>query len=356
MSLIAALRAPDDADVLTRLRRVCGSRGMDDLAERLAVMADLVRWDLGQVEAGLSVLKEDPSVVHRTASHLLDLGGKRLRPMCVALACRTGAGFHGPGVQLAIAVELVHSATLLHDDVVDLGDVRRGQPAARTIYGNAASVFAGDWLLVDALKRVRAAGVPGTLERLLDIIEEMILAESIQLEHRGRVQTRAETYFRVVEGKTAALFRWAMFAGGRAGDLSDEACAALESFGLHLGVAFQLVDDLLDYTGDPDTLGKEPFADLREGKTTYPLIVALEREPALLGDLESAIAAPAGPLPDALRTRLLEAVTHPDVVGTCRALAAQRAEQAVRHLAPLADTPAKEALMTVAEATVYREA
>jgi octaprenyl-diphosphate synthase len=356
MSLIAALRTADDTDVLTRLRTVCGSRGLDDLAHRLESLSELVRWDLQDVEAGLSALQEGPSVVSRTASHLLDLGGKRLRPMCVALACRTGAGFGPAGTELAIAVELVHSATLLHDDVVDLGDVRRGQPAARTIYGNAASVFAGDFLLVEALRRVRGAGVPGTLERLLDVIEEMILAESIQLEHRGRVQPRADTYFRVVEGKTAALFRWGMFAGGRAGELDDARCAALEAYGLHLGVAFQLVDDLLDYTGDQEVMGKELFTDLREGKTTYPLIVALEREPGLMADLEAAIAAPPGPLPSALHGRLLGAVTHPDVVATCRALAAKRAEQAVHHLAPFEDGAARQALVTVAEATVHREA
>jgi octaprenyl-diphosphate synthase len=356
MSLIAALRTADDSDVLTRLRAVCGTRGLGDLARRLEALAELVRWDLADVEAGLSRLEAGESVVQRTATHLLDLGGKRLRPMCVALACRMGSGFGPQGAELAVAVELVHSATLLHDDVVDVGDVRRGRPAARTVYGNAASVFAGDWLLIEALRRVRRAQVEGALERLLDVIEEMILAESIQLEHRGRAQTRADTYFRVVEGKTAALFRWGMFAGGRAGGLGDEPCAALEAYGLHLGVAFQLVDDLLDYAGDEAVTGKELFVDLREGKTTYPLIVALERTPALLADMEEAIGAPPGPLPAPLRERLLRAVTHPEVVSACRALAAHHAEQAVRHLSAFDDGAAKDALVTVAEATVHREA
>ncbi|MFW5925346.1 MAG: polyprenyl synthetase family protein [Myxococcota bacterium] len=356
MSLIAALRANDDTDVLTRLRAVCGSHGLGDLGSRLEGLSELVRWDLADVEEVLAHLPDAQNMVQRAAGHLLDLGGKRLRPMCVALACRTGRGFGPVGRELAVAVELVHSATLLHDDVVDLGEVRRGKPAARTVYGNAASVFAGDFLLIEALKRVRAVETPDVLERLLAVIEEMIFAESIQLEHRGRVQSNADVYFQVVEGKTAALFRWAMFAGGRAGGLDAATCAALEAYGLHLGVAFQLVDDLLDYAGDKQVTGKELFADLREGKTTYPLLVALDRKPALMADLERVIAAPPGPLPVELQERLLASVTHPEVVTECRALAARRAEEAVRHLSPFEDGPAKAALVTVAEATVHREA
>jgi octaprenyl-diphosphate synthase len=294
-------------------------------------------------------------MVERSAHHLVDLGGKRLRPMCVALAAKAGSGFGDAARRLAVAVELVHAATLLHDDVVDLGDVRRGAPTARAIYGNAASIFAGDWLLVDALKRVRGAGVPDTLERLFDIIDEMILAESIQLENRGHVRTSRETYFRVVEGKTAALFRWAMFAGGRAGGLDPDECAALEEYGLHLGVAFQLVDDLLDYTGDVQVTGKEMFADLREGKMTYPLIVALERDPTLRDVLLEAVSV-TGPLPATLRDRLTDAFTAAEVVSESRAVAADRAERAVQAVARLPEGRAKRALLTVAAATVHREA
>ena len=121
---------------------------------------------------------------------------------------------------------------------------------------------------------MREARVADTLERLLDVIEEMILAESLQLERRGQVDTSIEDYFQIVEGKTAVLFQWACFAGGRAGGLDDEACAHLDGFGRHLGVAFQLVDDLLDYDGDAEQTGKSLFTDLREGKLTHPLLVA----------------------------------------------------------------------------------
>jgi octaprenyl-diphosphate synthase len=219
----------------------------------LADLADLVKWDMAALEEGIQGLPVGESVVHKSAHHLLEIAGKRLRPMCVALASRLGEGLDDKTREFGVAVELVHCATLLHDDVVDAGDQRRGVPSARTLYGNAASIFAGDWLLVDALRRVRAADMPDVLVRLLDIIDEMIFAEAIQLENRGRVDARMRTYMQVVEGKTAALFRWAMFAGARAGGLPPDACKALEEYGLHLGVAFQLIDDHLDYAGDATT-------------------------------------------------------------------------------------------------------
>jgi octaprenyl-diphosphate synthase len=192
-------------------------------------LADLDRWiggELRDFDAELAVVPRGVTAVQAAAHHLLDLGGKHLRPMCVALAAKCGAGFGPTARQLAIAVELVHTATLLHDDVVDVADTRRGQPAARTIYGNAASIFAGDWLLVEALRRVRGAGDLGLLDEMLAIIEEMILAESIQLERRGQIDGDVADYYRVAEGKTAALFRWAMRAGARAGGCDDAAVAA----------------------------------------------------------------------------------------------------------------------------------
>ncbi|MDH5492812.1 MAG: polyprenyl synthetase family protein, partial [Myxococcales bacterium] len=178
MTSIAALSVAEGHDVISGLRSVCANRSLPALERRLAELAELVRWDLGAVNAGLAALEFDDLPVRASARHLVDLGGKRLRPICVALAAKVGRGFEAAALEHAIAAELVHSATLLHDDVVDLGDRRRGEPAARSVWGNAASIFAGDWLLIEALRRVRAAGVPGTLEHLLEIIDEMIQAES----------------------------------------------------------------------------------------------------------------------------------------------------------------------------------
>ncbi len=355
MSLIAAVRSDSSSDVLTSLQAVCDSQGLGDLSAHLADLADLVKWDMAALEEGIQSLPVGDSVVHKSAHHLLEIAGKRLRPMCVALASRLGDGLDDRTREFGVAVELVHCATLLHDDVVDAGDQRRGSPSARTLYGNAASIFAGDWLLVDALRRVRAAEMPDVLVRLLDIIDEMIFAEAIQLENRGRIDARMRTYMQVVEGKTAALFRWAMFAGARAGGLDSDACKSLEEYGLHLGVAFQLIDDHLDYAGDGETIGKSPFTDLREGKMTHPVIVALERDPSLRPVLEELVASPLDDAPQQAMSHLLSALDHTGALESTRELAVRRADAACSALGGLPDSRARDALITVARATVHRE-
>lgn len=340
--------------LLRRLQSLCRGAELPGLAGRLGDLADFVASDLVAVEAAMPRLRPEASAVERSASHLLDLGGKRLRPMCVALAARLGTGFDARAAELAVAVELVHAATLLHDDVVDLGRTRRGAPTARLIFGNAVSIFAGDWLLVDALKRVRAARVDGLLERLLDVLDEMILAESLQLERRGRLDTTAAQWLAIAEGKTAALFRWAMFAGARAGGLDAERAAILERFGADLGVAFQATDDLLDLAGDPNDTGKALFTDLREGKLTYPVIVSLERDRGLSELIEAIVNDEA---PDPARCReALARIARTGSLDDARRLAEDHAERAKRVLSELPPSRARAALETVADATVHRPA
>jgi octaprenyl-diphosphate synthase len=334
---------------LDQLATVSGARGAVDLRERLASLGRWVRADLVEFEAELNVLPRGARVVQQAAHHLLDLRGKHLRPVCVALASRFGDGFTPRARGLAVAVELVHTATLLHDDVVDLAERRRGQPAACVVYGNAASIFAGDWLLVAALRRIAAAGYDGLLDKMLAVIDEMIMAESLQLERRGRVVADRDEYFRIVEGKTAALFRWAMIAGGRTAGL-DAACeAALEKFGLHLGVAFQAVDDELDFA---DGTGKDPLADLREGKMTFPMVVALEREPTLRARFTALLEDQS---PDrAELVAIANAVRATGALSATRALAEEHARRAIEALALLPAGPARDALETVALASLER--
>ncbi len=350
MSLIEAARE-GGTDVLSSLRTVCDSRGLDTLAKRLADLGALLQWDRAVVEDALTDLPYDDSRVRLAGRHLLARGGKRLRPMCVALAARVGDGFDDRACSLAVSVELIHAATLLHDDVIDLGDRRRGAPSARTVYGNAASIFAGDWLLIEGLRRVRKSRVPDTLDRLLDIIEEMIQAESLQLEQRGCVDTTLDDYFRIIDGKTAALFRWACFAGARAGGLSDDCVQALERYGRHLGTAFQLVDDLLDYSGDATKTGKALFKDLHEGKLTHPLLLARDDDAVVRGLLEELLDASA---PSASVHRALVTAVQP-VLPQTRKRAAREASLALAALDELPACPAREGLRTVALATVERE-
>lgn len=349
MALTAAAVEPT---LLSRLSQVVDTRGLASMAGRLAELSRWVAAEMIEFERELAAVPRGVRAIQRSAHHLLDLRGKHLRPMCVALASKLGTGFDAAGRRLALAVELVHSATLLHDDVIDLAESRRGAPAARMVYGNAASIFAGDWLLVAALRQIRAAGVPGLLDEMLEIIDEMILAESVQLENRGRINGSRDDYFAIVEGKTASLFRWAMRAGARAGSLSDRECDALELYGLNLGVAFQAVDDVLDIDGDVEATGKMLFADLREGKTTYPLIVALERDPSLA----EVVASCSRGLSDTAVRAVLTSLRRTEAVVECRRLAADRAAAAIDCLRMFPEGEGRRALTTVAEATVVREA
>jgi octaprenyl-diphosphate synthase len=335
--------------VLDRLAHVSTSRGAPSLGERLATLDRFVRADLAAFEDDLAAIPRGARVIHAAAHHLLDLRGKHLRPLCVALTSRFGDGFTEKARGLAVAVELVHSATLLHDDVVDVAERRRGEPAACVVYGNAASIFAGDWLLVTALRRIAAAGVDGLLDRMLTVIDEMIVAESVQLERRGNVNGSRDDYFAIIEGKTAALFRWAMIAGARVARMPAAAEAALERFGLHLGVAFQAVDDELDYR---DGTGKDPLVDLREGKITYPLVVAMERDPALQDRLIALLAEPE-PRREALLA-IAATVRETGALAATRSLAEEHVERALVVLEELPPGATRDALVTVALASLER--
>lgn len=347
---------PTGVDLLGHLEGITAGRGLPDLAARLGDLADFVASDLGSFEEHFLALERPRDRVGDAAGHLLDLGGKRLRPLCVILASKIGGRPAPQAVDLGIAVELVHSATLLHDDVVDQGTARRGEPAARTVYGNAASIFGGDWLLVEALRRVERSGLPGLLPRLLDTIESMIAAEAVQLENRGRLNTALGDYLRVVEGKTASVFRWAMWAGGRAGDLDEAVLDALDTFGLHLGVAFQAVDDLLDLTGDSERTGKALFTDLREGKMTYPMILGLERDQELRSAVEAIVAAPAeAEIDAAVMARVLRSLARSGAAEDGLRFARERSRRACAALAVVPRGRARRALETVAQTLVDRD-
>ncbi len=322
-----------------------------DLTSIQAFLAD----DLRSVERALAEMSFRDDRVGQSVAHLLSLTGKRLRPVCVAMAARLGTGFDVSARRLAVAVELVHSATLLHDDVVDLGERRRGFPTARLVYGNAASVFAGDWLLVEALRQVRASGVPGLLDELLTVIDKMIVAEAQQLAARGHLDLDADKYFEIIEGKTASLFCWAMNAGARAGGLGESACVRLSNYGRDLGIAFQLIDDTLDLVGDAMATGKALFADVREGKMTHPLIIGAERDPAIKKCLAEVLDVPDGSaVPLDLQRSIQQSLVDTGSVQESRRVAKQYADRARAALKYLPDTPVRAALESVCDTALTR--
>jgi octaprenyl-diphosphate synthase len=243
------------------------------------------------LEAELTRATEDAEEKLRAAArHLVGAGGKRIRPMVTLLSCGACGGDMRAAVPFAVAAELTHSATLLHDDVIDDGPVRRGQPASRVIWGNAVSVLSGDWLLTRALEIVSAEPArSAALPSLLATMRRLVEGEVLQLSLRGSFAATEKEYLDVVIGKTASLFGWAAAAGAWAAGERGQVPSALVEFGEGIGVAFQLVDDALDYAADPALLGKRLGTDLVEGKATLPLIRACEAEPRLRERLEALV-------------------------------------------------------------------
>lgn len=328
--------------------------GLEGLSRRLDDLRELCAGDLAVIEEELGALLapagEDGGLAERTAAHLLGQPGKRIRPLCALLGARIASAANDRRVHdVAVACELVHAATLLHDDVIDEGTERRGAPAARIVFGNSASILGGDYLLIEALERVQRAD-PALLSSLLRTIARMVAAEALQLERRGSLEPSRELYVRIADGKTARLFRWALVAGARLGRLSQDELTALGEVGMALGRAFQLVDDALDLEGDPSLIGKDLHADLLQGKLTWPLLVAAERDPELLAVARAFAASPDGDLLDALLARVRAA----GGIEATRAFASEQARAAEEALAVLPDGAPRRALLRVVELALSR--
>jgi octaprenyl-diphosphate synthase len=308
-------------------------------AERLSALKLVAGEVVARVEAALpNAADAGPGLAARAAHHLLSAGGKRVRPLLVVLAARaSGASTSAAEEKLAQAAELVHAATLLHDDVLDDGRMRRGLPAARVLWGNAASVLGGDYLLVRALELTASSGVPDALDDLLGVINDMIEGEALQLAHRGQADLDRAAYLSVVDGKTASLFAWCGRSGAR---LANAKVEALGAYGLHLGRAFQIVDDVLDVEGDPAALGKSVLSDLREGKLTLPVLYALEDRPLLRARLAAEVDSDDG---------------HPIAFEVARAVEETGAAERARKDAERETSAALAALSTVGE-SIYTEA
>lgn len=268
---------------LAQLSKVSQRGGVVDLATQLAELRHWLSDDLIHLEVDLeAVAALEGDVAERALAHLVGQPGKRLRPICIFLTSKLGDGTTLERIRdLGVAVELAHAATLLHDDVIDQGTERRGAPTSRVLFGNPASVLGGDYLLIEALRRVRRSGTLDLLDGFLTAIDQMIRAEVNQLEWRGQFSVDPDRYDQIAMDKTAILFRWAMEAGATVGGASSAEIDAVSRVGTALGMAFQIIDDALDIAGDPARTGKDALIDLKEGKLTWPLIEACQQKPQL---------------------------------------------------------------------------
>ena len=227
----------------------------------------------------ISTLTSEVVLIRSIADYIVSAGGKRLRPMLVFLAAQAlGADSKSPlVVDLAATVELIHTATLLHDDVVDESDLRRGRSTANAEFGNAASVLVGDFLYSRAFQVMVGTGNMRVLALLSEATNRIAEGEVMQLMALGKLDLSEADYMQVIEAKTAKLFEAAGALGAIAAGAKPEAERALSEYARRLGVAFQIADDVLDYRGDASSLGKSLGDDLAEGKLTLPIIIALER-------------------------------------------------------------------------------
>jgi octaprenyl-diphosphate synthase len=241
-------------------------------------LVELVRADMERVNATiLTRTGSDVTMIPEVANHLISSGGKRLRPM-LTLAMAQLAGYHSDGhVKLSAAVEFMHTATLLHDDVVDESEMRRGKLAARMLWGNEASVLVGDFLLGQAFKMMVEVGSLRALEILAAAAAVIAEGEVMQLAAAKNTATTEDEYVAVIRAKTAELFAAACEVGPVIAGRPKAEQTACRSFGMNLGIAFQLVDDALDYGGTAAKLGKNVGDDFREGKITLPVVLAFRR-------------------------------------------------------------------------------
>jgi octaprenyl-diphosphate synthase len=290
-------------------------------------------------------------LINDLSQHIVESGGKRLRPLLVLLGSYA-CGYKGTDhIDLAAGIEFFHTATLLHDDVVDESMLRRGRKTAHSIWGSKASVLVGDYLFSQSVQIMVAVGKSGILKLLGDTLLQITCGEVKQLANRNNPALSVEDYFEVIRSKTAILFAASACIGPILSESSQEVQNNLYAYGLHLGNAFQLIDDALDYCGDPETLGKNIGDDLADGKATLPLIHALQygnpkqqqqiKQSLEQGGLEY--------LPD-----ILDAIEQTNAIQFTQNIAAREIDTALSALSVLPESIYKQALIDLAHFALDR--
>jgi len=251
---------------------------MDELKQRIYHQ---VQADLGGIETAIEKnLNPYLDLVSKTASHILFSGGKRLRPLLMVLCAKICGYARSDAISFSTIFEYLHAATLLHDDLVDGATLRRGSPVAHSIWGNETAVLVGDFLLARALSIAAETGRPEIIRVIAAVTENMSQGEIHQLMRKGATDLKEPEYLEIISRKTAVLIQAACRVGAILADAPEDVEKGLSDYGFNLGLAFQMADDLLDYTADASVLGKELGADLKEGKLTLPVVHALDRAPA----------------------------------------------------------------------------
>jgi octaprenyl-diphosphate synthase len=324
-------------------------------AVTLAQMFEPIRDDLRQVEREFARhVESQVALIPTIGRYIQDGGGKRIRPAVLLMAARL-AGYAGErAVLYAAVIEFIHTATLVHDDIIDESELRRGRDAVHTRWGNHVTVLFGDFLYLKSMSLALTQDNLEIIRLLCDVTLRIVEGEIDQLTRNGSVDLSEDEHFDIVRRKTAYLFAGSARIGGMLGGCGESQQGALWEYGLNIGMAFQIVDDLLDYTGDEIVLGKPVGGDLREGKMTLPVIHLLGR-----GDAEAralvrkAVVERALTIDEwrAIRALLVQARS----IEYAQRVAADYVERAKRALCAFAPSPARDALMFLPDYVISRD-
>jgi octaprenyl-diphosphate synthase len=320
---------------------------------------NLVENDMQEVNATIMAnLDSQVPLVNQLGLYIIESGGKRLRPVVLLLAQRACAGSVNSeenvksAALLAAVVEFIHTATLLHDDVVDESDKRRGRDTANEVFGNAASVLVGDYLYSRAFQMMVTLGDVKVMDILSSTSNKIAEGEVMQLINCGSADTSEQQYIQTIQSKTAILFKAATQLGAVVNQQVDEVESALADYGMYLGTAFQLMDDILDYTADAEVMGKNVGDDLAEGKPTLPIIHAIRNS---AGDEKDILV---DAIENASRENLesvLNIIAKTDALNYTHSVAERQIDLAKQSLAGLKDSQYKQALLDLADFSIKRD-
>ncbi len=330
------------------------NRSVDSPPPDLLRLFEPIRADLQKVEdAYAEHLQSRVDVIPRIGKYIQSSGGKRVRPAVLLMASRL-CGYAGERAVLhAAVVEFIHTATLVHDDIIDDAEVRRGRMAVHSQWGNDITVLLGDFLYIKSMSLALSENSLDLVRLLCDVTLRMIEGELYQLTKNGDIDITEGEHYDIIHRKTAHLFAGCAEIGGRLGTSTPDQWRALREYGFHLGIAFQLMDDLLDFTGDADALGKPVGGDLREGKVTLPIIRLLVSDPAsrpLVAQIAAERTAPREQRSEiALRLRQTGALEY------AQDRATEHAATARRQLAVFPPSAEREALEALADFVLHRD-
>jgi octaprenyl-diphosphate synthase len=321
----------------------------------LKEIVSLVEEDLARVEVLFAEqFRSDVALVAEIGRYVQDGGGKRIRPALLLLGCGL-CGYRGErATVLASVVEFIHTATLLHDDIIDQATVRRGRSSVNSRWGNDITVLLGDFLYTKAMSTALSRDNLKILRLLSDVTLRMIEGQLLEIERNGDLKVSDAAHLDIIRRKTADLFSACLRIGAVLGEVGEEREAALASYGLNLGICFQMVDDLLDFTADEKVLGKPTANDLREGKLTLPVIFLLRRAGRAGADMVSAVLADRG-FGRVTREDLVALARDHGALDEARALAERYAAMARQDLSAFGPSRYKEALMALPDFILARD-